>query len=379
MVTLGLGLLGACSPAAPATGEARLVLGPGDRVTGLTDGQLLRRGTQVRAVAGEPVLELSRGRRVALRPGARLAVGEPLHLAAGEVLVTGARGTPVDMDVATVVGRGAARVARGLDASVRVYEGSATIESAQRRLAVGALRQASVPALGLVPKAASWVAWDRSDAWDNRYLGAVIELSDALDAGSRGFATQARSVTAEQLADLVPGVPATTFARALAAAAGSSGEALVGGAIARVAQGGVEVDDVLALRAGGAAWGIVAVQRAGSHGSDAVRLVYLAIERWAANAGLAVVGDGNGSGSSAAGSPSGGVTPSSTATTVPSSGGGDGGSPGTTTPPSTTPTIPGVTVPELPVTTVPTTTVPDVVGEIIGGVADGDAGLPGIP
>lgn len=367
MVTAG------CQTAGPGPGEARLSLGAGDGIAGVEgNGTLLHRGAIVRATRGEPSLELSHGRRVTLRPGSAVQVGDPIGLVAGDVLITGTEAVAVDAGAAAVRGVGAVRVARSLASSVRVYSGSAVVSSVGRSVKVDARREASVPAVGLVPPRASWITWDRGDDWDVRYLGTVIDLSDQLDAGSRSFASAAGDATASDVAGLLPEVPADAWAAALSQH--PRGEAFVGGAITAASGVDARVGDVMVMRESGAAWGVVAVERAKGDAGRAVELVYGALGRWAGRSRHLAAGPIPGGASSSAPSAStsaaaGGELPRGDIGTGSGSGsdGSAGGSGGSS--PSPAPAVPPVTTPTTPsAPSSPAPTVPDPVGALLGGV-----------
>jgi hypothetical protein len=281
----------------------------------------------------------------------------------GEVLVTGSKTTAVDAGVASIRGSGALRVARSLASSVRVYRGSAVVSSAGRSVTLGARREASVPALGLVPPRASWITWDRTDAWDTRYLGTIIDLSDQLDAGSRSFASAAGDATASDVAGLLPQVPADAWASVLSQH--PRGEAFVGGAITAAGDAEVRVTEVLGMRESGAAWGVVAVERAKGDPSRAVDLVYAALGQWAGRSRLLAAGpvSSAGSAATAAAAPAGGELARGDAGGPPPTGGDSGTGGGGTSPSTPVP----VTTPTVPVTPPPVTT-PDPIGALLGGV-----------
>jgi hypothetical protein len=345
----------ACQRPGPGLGEARLVLDDGDAVAGpYRDGSIVRRGAVVEARRGEPQLELSRRhRRLTLRPGTKVRLDDRVEVLRGDVLSFGE--TSFEAGVARVEADGVVRVTRSLASSVRVYRGEAAVSSAGRRLTVPALRDASVPALGLVPVAPTWVRWDRRDAWDSRHLGAVIDLTDQLESGGRSFASALRGAPAVDVASVISGVPAAAWQDALARY--TPDEAVVGGAIAAVA--GDPLPRVFALRATGAAWGIVAVERAGGDPARAVRLLYDALGRWAARTGVSGVhgrpGALFGAGSVGAPAPAPGGSPSS-----PPAPSGAGGSASPAPATTAAPPSPVATVPPAPTVTVPAVTVPTI-------------------
>lgn len=366
-------MLAACQRPGPGPGEARLVLGDGDEVAGsLHDGSIVRRGQVVRALRGEPQLELSRRsrqhRRLTLRPGTQLRVDDPIEVVRGDVLSEGA--TAFDAGVAEVEADGIVRVTRTLASSVRVYDGEAEVTSAGRSLTVPARQDATVPALGLVPVAAKWVTWDAEepDAWDRLHLGIAIDLTREFESGGRSFAYAVRGEPGVDVAGLITGLPANAWVDALSRY--SPNEAVVGGVIATVARD--PLSRVFALRTSGAPWGIVAIERAGGDSARAVELLWDSLGRWSQRTGVSGVGGRRGvafdAGVAAGGGPA-------TAVLGGSTGSGSGGqsatpsspqAPGTTTTtlpvtlPPVTVTVPPATVPPPTVPTVPAVPVPQV-------------------
>lgn len=358
--------LAACQRPGPGRGEARLLLGEGDDVAGAyRDGSMVQSGEVVRALRGEPQLELSgRHRRLTLRRGTevRLAGDDTVQVLRGDVLSEGE--SDIDAGYANVEADGVVRVTLTLASSVRVYDGHADVSSAGRSLLVPPRRDASVPGLGLVPLEPKWVTFDPADGWDRRYLGTVIELTEQLEAGSRSFTSTVRGTPSVDVSGLVNGLPNDAWSDALSRYA--PGEALVGGVISAVAQR--PLSSVFELRAEGAVWGIVAIERVGGDPARAVRSLYDALDRLAQRAGPSAlrgtrgvaldVDDGTEvlGGSSAGGSGSGPAGSGSSGSG--SAGSGRGGATTTTTvPPVTVPTVtvPTVTVPPIEV---PTITVP---------------------
>ena len=381
----------ACRTATPGPGEARARLSADDRLEAapparafapVSDGDILTRNTRIRAVAGEPELDLRGGGRVALLPNASVTASQPLFIEKGEVLVSSTRAVDVATAMTEVRVRGITRVAQGLASAVRVYRGTATVSSSGRSLVVESLRQTAIPAPGFVGKRATPTTWRADDVWDTRYLRTVIALTDALEAQGRGFATHAHAASAADIAALLPAVDAVALARA--AARHSAGDALVAGAIASA--GSSPIAGVFGLRDAGAAWGIVAVEQARGDEYRAVELVRAAIAAWLrrhGTAGRPVLGTGGatpGTPAPGGGGPTTGG--STTVTTVAPGGGGGTTSPPTTSPPIVTvPTVPAVTVPTLPPPTVPEVTIPpvtttvlssaeEVIDGVVGGLVD---------
>jgi hypothetical protein len=342
----------------------------------LSDGDLVPAGDQVRVQGshGEAGLTLAHGVRLSLPAGGELTVGLVPELTAGELLVeTGggaAQWVKAGESSFAVARSSAARLHRSLDAGTAVYVGRIDIASAGRRLAVPALRSASVPALGLVPSQASPLVLDPTDAWDVRFLGSAMDLSAELDAGSAGFSAQAPSVDQASLLSLVPGaVGDGGLLRGR-----RTGDQLVATAIATSAPGGfsARLPSVVGFRDEGASWGLVVLDQAGAQRGRVVTLVRAAIADWLGRSGgfasvaatpspipVAAVGGGGAAAPVTGGSPS----PTTTTPVLP------------TTPPVTTPnpptTAPPVTLPGPPVTTpAPPGTIPIHTGTPIDDVID---------
>ncbi|HWW53146.1 MAG TPA: hypothetical protein VNY84_05225 [Acidimicrobiales bacterium] len=285
-------LLGGCTR--PGVGEGRLTVrgaadvtviranGKGASVHGSTT---LHRGDGVKIPtgAGMASVVLPGGGTVEMRGGSLVRFDNGPELGAGDLLASGSGHTIIVRSTnSTAVVHGVARLRRDLVFTVGVYQGNVTVTSATRSLAVGAYRQASVAAVGLVPESASPLVLSATDAWDRRELGAAIDLTDQLDGASHGFSASVPSglaISAGFYRAALTQLPATftdaLLLRGPAAApppAGvaiadgqrAPGEILVGAAI--VVQGRSTTFDrrwqsVFAFRDAGAAWGLVALDQ----------------------------------------------------------------------------------------------------------------------
>ena len=130
----------------------------------------------LRVVHGSARLTLARRRVLELRDRSRVEVRPVPRLLAGDLLVVvpqGTLGIAADPVVATVRG-GATRLSSGLAFSAGVYAGSVSLDSAGQSLVVPALRQADVPAVGLVPSRPVPLVYRDSDAWDRRFRRLAI-------------------------------------------------------------------------------------------------------------------------------------------------------------------------------------------------------------
>lgn len=216
-----------------------------------------------------------------------------LELAATPTLVTG--DLLVATDRAPVVVRtagsevevaGAARVSRSLAVSAAAYRGDVVLRSGGPAFTVRALRQASIPAIGVLPTAAVPVAYDDNDHWDRRFLGAAIAFGRELEARSRAFGPNVRAGegrTPGFYKQLVPALDReASFDGSLLDGARPPGETLVGAVITVAgtqASFGERWRSVFRFRDEGAAWGLVALDQAVSDAPALVRELDLAIGR----------------------------------------------------------------------------------------------------
>ena len=329
-------------------------------VRDLDDGEhRLATGDTVRMEEGDAVLELPGERSMRLRAANADREATEVTLAAVPTVVEGDAVVLADDelrfragDVEVTLRAGAARVQQALSVTIALYAGTADVRSAGRPFPGGltALRQVSVPATGLLPRAPSPLLYDDEDPdpWDREFLGEAIDLGDALDHRARGFTGQLGprvTVDAPLLRRVLPRLAdEDEFGEELLTdAERSPGEALVGAAI--VVEGGgasfrARWTDVFEFREDGARWGLVAldqqVKREALLGTinDAVgRSPLLFAASPSRTGGRGTTGPG-----ATTTTPSGGET---TTTTQPD----DGGSTTTTTTPP--PTLPPVTIPPL--------------------------------
>lgn len=273
---LATALAGCRGAPSPAPGQARLaelvgrveVSKAGGPWRPATQG-ILRTGDRVRVREGRAVLVLPAEGRLELRRGSMVKVARVPELKAGDVLVLPGRRelAMAAASVRTVAGDGAAvRLRRGLAVEVGLYRGGATVSSAGRSLAVPALRQATVPAPGLVPDRAGPLMLRRDDAWDRRFLLDAIVLGDELEQFSRGLTSQLPATGAQGREVLTTLLPDLSREGALdvvldEVAALPPGEQVVGAAIALAGRGRPFADRwraVFGFREEGASWGLVA-------------------------------------------------------------------------------------------------------------------------
>jgi hypothetical protein len=374
-VVVTAGVLGGCSRGSsdPAPGEARLVSRRGV-VQVSADGQswrdahegTLRRGQRVRVrTGGSAVLALASGARAELRGGSQVLVGRPLLLVAGDLLVrAGDDRVVVDATsaVASVTSGGDARLSRGLALDTAVYDGAVDLRSGSRSFRVAALRQVSVPGVGLLPDAgtsAPPLKYRASDRWDREFLADWIALGDDLKARSNGLSGQIgpdQGRTAGFYRLLLPDLDAQPeFTQTLVDAQESvpPGERLVGAVIAlagtRRASFAQRWTSAFAFRAEGAEWGLVALDQRVRDRPALVSQMDAALSRVVTRPDVAAAASVTPSGSTSGDTSRGGTTPPVTG--APGTGGG------TTTPsapPTTSPSTPPTTQPLVPLLPLPT-------------------------
>jgi hypothetical protein len=149
------------------------------------------------------------------------------------------------------------------------------VTTGARTLAVPALRQVTVAALGLLPNRPAPIVLSSADPWDRQFLGTAIDLTVELDGASRGFTPNAPADTADFFRRaLTPLATEVSFSdqllsatRPASAPARAPGEVLVGASIALAAPSRSASFDqrwsaVFAFRDEGAAWGLVVLDQA---------------------------------------------------------------------------------------------------------------------
>ncbi|HEX2040459.1 MAG TPA: hypothetical protein VHF47_12090 [Acidimicrobiales bacterium] len=357
VLVLGAG----CSRDRLQPGEARLtfsgevLLGErGKALKPVTEARRIHFGDRVKVVRGTAQIVTADGPVYELRESDFRLASSPT-LSSGEVLV---RSVPsrVRLQAAgsEVLVRGVARVERSLAVSTAVYQGSVVLESGGREFTVAALRQAAVPAIGVLPTAAAPVAYDADDEWDRRFLGAAMAFGRELEARSRAFGPNVvgdEGRTPGFYRVLLPELEREgAFDGALLTPGRPAGETLVGATLAvssRKASFAERWRSVFGFRDEGAAWGLVALDQGVSSAPEPVldRLdaaIGRAPLRFSSSTAVALgpqgpavptstgTGSGSGTGSTGTGSTGSGA-----------GGGSGGGSPTTTSttqPPTTTPT-----------------------------------------
>lgn len=278
---VGLGVAG-CRRSSSSTAARLVVSGradvihPGEGRVEVTRSRNLRVGDQVRVGEGTAQVRLPDDRNLELRLGSELelqAAGSSTRtapaLTAGDALVT-SRAKPVVL--ATTSGQvtvsGAARVSRGVALLVAVYQGSSVLAADGRSIAVPALRQVAVPAVGTFPTRLSPLEYSAADPWDQRYLSDAIELGNQLTARSQGFSAQLAPTegrTAAYFRALFPRLAAEpAFDAPLVNPTRAPGETLVGASITLEGTRGSFTQRwaaVFGFHDEGAPWGLVALDQ----------------------------------------------------------------------------------------------------------------------
>jgi hypothetical protein len=359
-----------CSRDGLRPGEARLtftgqvLLGEaGKALQAVTGERRIHDGDRVKVVAGEARIATASGVVYELRRTDFLLSSSPT-LTAGELLVQSPkREVRVRSAGSEVLVRGAARLSRSLALTAGVYEGRAVLRSGGRDFALPALRQAAVPAIGVLPTAATPVAYDDGDTWDRRFLGAAMAFGRELEARSRAFGpnvARGEGRTPGFYRLLLPELEEETgFTASLLTPSRPPGETLVGATLAVSGESGSFAErwrGIFGFRDEGAPWGLVALDQGVSDAADPVlRRLDTAIGR----APLRFSG-----GTTALG-------PTTATTAAPAGGGssgGGGGGGGGGSRPTTTTTQPGPTTtqpgpgPTTPTTQPPVTVPPPVTG-----------------
>lgn len=251
-------------------------------------------GDRVKMTSGSARVESGDGRTYELRCGGdACAEGSDFEWGArptllnGEVLVSTQR-KPVVVESAgsEVEVTGLARVSRSLAVSAAAYRGDVVLRSGGRPFTVPALRQAAIPALGVLPTTASPVAYDEGDEWDRRVLGTAIAFGRELEARSQAFGANLRAGEGRTVGFYKMVLPALeaepAFGPAMVDGVRKPGETLVGAVIAaksKKASFAQHWREVFAFRDEGAAWGLVAMDQGVTEGTQLVGELDAAVGR----------------------------------------------------------------------------------------------------
>jgi len=198
-------LVPGCRGGAKVEGEGRLdpngrvVLTRDDQPATVSSSRSLVTGDVVEVGDGTAKVTLPGGDMLELRPRSILAFNRGPELRSGNVLVTaaGARRT-VRAAGSQVDALGATRIDVTLALRVVAYGGRAVVRSGGRTLEVPALREASVPVIGVL-RGPRPLAIDRADPWDRRFLGDAAAKEPDLESRARGFTGQVASRNANSL------------------------------------------------------------------------------------------------------------------------------------------------------------------------------------
>lgn len=248
--------------------DGRAVVASRDHATrAVEDEAMVHFGDTVLVEAGTVILELADGARYELRHrdgiGARLEVGSPPTLLAGDALVLDGFPAAIQVGTATLRARGPMKAAVE-DLVVEVYSGGAGVAGVGHVTDLAAVRR-----LALVSGArAEPIVFDGTDPWDRRYLGEAIAFGEQLEAIARGY-TRGLPRGGRRTEDFFRSVlPALADEREFGAdlldPARPPGETLVGAAIAVQGRRGTfrqRWAEVFSFRAAGAAWGLVALDQ----------------------------------------------------------------------------------------------------------------------
>ena len=275
--------------------DGRVVLTRDDKPTTVADLRSLEPGDKIEVAEGSAKVELPGGDVLELRPRSVLVLARGPELRSGSMLVT----TTADPRTVRAVGnqvdaQGIVRIDVTLAVRVVAYAGRASIRSGGRSLDVPALREASVPVIGVLPGTQA-MAVDANDPWDRRLLGDVADKLADVESRARGFSGQVSASNAASPAyyrGLLPGLagqPAFTQAEVdrLGRAAVESteqtsttrfraGDVLFGAAVALEGRRGTFAERLAgaaAFRGEGAPWTLVALDQQVPSISGLIRLI----------------------------------------------------------------------------------------------------------
>ncbi|MBA2609085.1 MAG: hypothetical protein H0U92_09115 [Actinobacteria bacterium] len=248
-----------------APGTARLV--PGDAAvtvhrvspTAAADAPL-RSGDVLTVTRGIAIVQTAAGRLFA-RPGTTIAFdGTSPRIRRGDVLINATKPFELVTQTAEITVRGVARVHQALSLEVGQYKGSSAVETKAQSFTVPALRRAVIAGLtGSTLGSTTPLSLNPTDSWDRRLMGVALELDAALSSRSRGLTLQVANATVEVRDQVLSAVHQWTDLTVLAPEL-PVGESIVAAELARAGQlSHAALRDVLALRAEGASWGLVAV------------------------------------------------------------------------------------------------------------------------
>jgi hypothetical protein len=261
--------------------DGRVLVTRDDQATTVTGSRSLVTGDRVEVTDGNAKITLPGGDVLEVRPRSILVFDEGPDLRSGNVLITAAGPPrPVRAAGSQVDAIGATRIDATLALRVVSYGGQAVIRSGGLTLEVPALREASVPAVGVL-RGTRPLAIDRNDAWDQRLLGDAASKEADLESRARGFTGQVGATNARSLGyyrNLLPGLDrelsfqqddVDRLGRAIetanpAAGRFRAGDVLLGAAVALQGRRGAfadRLDGAAAFRAEGASWALIALDQ----------------------------------------------------------------------------------------------------------------------
>lgn len=263
--------LSACSHlTAPSGASVR----PFGEVT--VNGQAMKAGQSVRVRTDDLVNVRSGSAQVALPGGARLEMrtgsvvrfsGAPMLIGGDLLAQSGSLPLKVETSLAEVTVQGVARLRRDQAITVGSYTGHVLV-GAGRTVMLPALTEDTIPSVSVVPNPVP-LRLDGTDSWDQRLLGAAIEITDELDSQSRYMNANVPAAQASSVAFYSSGLSALSGATAVLHDTNAPvGDGLTAAAIALAGPGDFTARwrEVFALRAAGAQWGIVVLQEAANAG-----------------------------------------------------------------------------------------------------------------
>ena len=278
-----------CSRAGKVEGEGRLdpkgrvVLTRDDHPATVSGSRSLVAGDTVEVSEGTAKVTMPGGDVLELRPRSVLVFDRGPELRSGTILVGTANGSrTVRVAGNQIDANGATRIDVAPALRVLAYAGHAIVHSSGRTLDVPALREASVPVIGVL-RGPQPLLIDPQDVWDQRYFGEAASKEAELEDLARGFAGLVSTADATSLAfyrGILPGLRdqpdfqqaqvdrlgRAAFASTERAGTGrfQAGDVLVGTAIALQGKRGTFAERMVAaadFRTDGASWALVSLDQ----------------------------------------------------------------------------------------------------------------------
>jgi hypothetical protein len=255
-------------------GQAEVVGDDGSSSALSTGRHDLESGHQIR-VTQTAIVQLPNGATAELRPGesggeAVLTLGATPVLESGELLLkSGSAPARIDAGgvLVSLARGGIARVARSSALTVGVYQGRADLDARGRVLQGGVpqFRQVTISSGGTVPRRPIPLVYDSSDEWDIEYMAPAIALDGLLASLTPGITADSQGVAPDEafLKRVIPGLAsANGFDFRLLQTPRSVSELVIGASMAleKDADFAETWNNVFALRAAGAKWGLIAME-----------------------------------------------------------------------------------------------------------------------